>query len=450
MLTEVISPYFRMDALAEIMIGLVAFIGTLVWLFAKRYLEGDRQYRRFSWQLIALCLSVMGLLAADNILVFFSAWCLSNTLLVSLMVHKAEWSAARASGRLAGKTFALGALFLSLAFGILYYMTGATSIQAIIQSPAHLADETLLLTIALGFMLIAAMTQSAIWPCHRWLLSSLNSPTPVSAIMHAGLINGGGFLLARFAPLYLIEQNLLLAIFFIGLITAILGTLWKLIQHDIKRMLACSTMAQMGFMLAQCGLGLFPAAVAHLCWHGLFKATLFLGAGAAAQDKRLLVKDPPTLVVVFSALLSGLLGSYCFALTSGKDWFALDTSSVLVGVAFITTAQLALTLLQTDLWKNIFIVAGLSSAAGACYGWSVFIITRWLAPLQISQPQPLSALYVVGFALLAGCWLATVFRGLWLKSAGVKNLLKPSYVRLLNATLPDPTTITAHRNDYQY
>ena len=366
------------------------------------------------------------------------------------MVHKAEWSAARASGRLAGKTFALGALFLGLAFGVLYYMTGATSIQAIIQSPAHVADETLLLTIALGLMLLAAMTQSAIWPCHRWLLSSLNSPTPVSAIMHAGLINGGGFLLARFAPLYLIEKNLLLAIFFIGLSTAILGTLWKLIQHDIKRMLACSTMAQMGFMLAQCGLGLFPAAVAHLCWHGLFKATLFLGAGAAAQDKRLLVKEPPTLVVGFFALLSGLLGSYCFALTSGKDWFALDTSAVLVGVAFITTAQLALTLLQTDLWKNIFIVAGLSSAAGACYGWSVFIITRWLAPLQISQAQPLSTLYVIGFALLAGCWLATVFRGLWLKPTAVKNLLKPTYVRLLNATQPDPATITAHRNDYQY
>ena len=70
MLIEVVSPYFRIDALAEIMMGLVAFIGTLVWLFARRYLEGDRQYRRFSWQLIALCLSVMGLLAADNILRF--------------------------------------------------------------------------------------------------------------------------------------------------------------------------------------------------------------------------------------------------------------------------------------------------------------------------------------------------------------------------------------------
>jgi len=129
------------------------------------------------------------------------------------------------------------------------------------------------------------MTQSAIWPFHTWLISSLNSPTPVSAIMHAGLINGGGFLLTRFAGLFVQSTGMLQVIFFLGLLTALIGTLWKLMQHDIKRMLACSTMGQMGFMIAQCGLGLFPAAIAHLCWHGLFKAYLFLSSGSAAHEK---------------------------------------------------------------------------------------------------------------------------------------------------------------------
>ena len=105
--------------------------------------------------------------------------------------------------------------------------------------------------------------------------------------MHAGLINGGGFLLARFAPMLAIQPPILNLIFIAGITTALLGTLWKLMQSDVKRMLACSTMGQMGFMIAQCGLGLFPAAVAHLSWHGLFKAYLFLSTGSAAKEKRL-------------------------------------------------------------------------------------------------------------------------------------------------------------------
>ena len=103
--------------------------------------------------------------------------------------------------------------------------------------------------------------------------------------MHAGLVNGGGFLIVRFAPLYLNYPGILNIIFIIGLSTAIMGTLWKLMQSDIKRMLACSTMAQMGFMIAQCGLGLFSAAIAHIILHGLatqievaiFQANFFAG-----------------------------------------------------------------------------------------------------------------------------------------------------------------------------
>jgi NAD(P)H-quinone oxidoreductase subunit 5 len=447
---EDLIPLFQVDALSKMMMGLVAFVASLVWAFARRYLQGDRQYSRFTWQLLLMCASVMLTISADNLLVFFSAWCLSNLLLVLLMVHKAEWRAARASGWLATRTFCLGAVFLGSGFFLLYRMTGELSIHKIIHLSTFFGSEQVLLTLPLSFILLAAMSQSAIWPFHRWLLSSLNSPTPVSAIMHAGLINGGGLLLVRFAPLYLVESNLLLVIFTLGLATAVVGTLWKLLQQDIKRMLACSTMAQMGFMLLQCGLGFFPAAVAHLCWHGLFKATLFLGAGSAAQDKKDLVAIPPSFTRLVAALCCGLLGSYSFAFTSGKEWFAMDSTLVLIGLAFLSTAQLALIVLQSVRWQDLWVTPLLSTLGGACYGWSVFTATHWLDALPLSAAQPLHIVHIIGLLLLVFAWLAMLYRSQLTQSSFLKDAIKPGYVRLLNASQPHPATVTTHRNHYHY
>lgn len=449
MLIELLSKVFNFDALAVIMLGLVAFIGCLVWLFASRYMQGDEHYGRFLLRLMALCVSVLLLLASDNLVAFFLAWCASNALLVLLMVHKYEWSAAKASGVLAGKTFLVGAVSLAAAFQILFLISGSMSIQTIIQIELH-PTQQLALSFALGLMLVAAMTQSAIWPFHRWLLSSLNSPTPVSAIMHAGLINGGGFLLARFGQLYLMEKNLLLVVFTTGLLSALLGTVWKLIQSDVKRMLACSTMAQMGFMLMQCGLGLFPAAVAHLCWHGLFKATLFLGAGGAAQDKKELFKQSPGLSMFILSLACGFVGSYFFAYATGKEWFALDTTLILVCIAFLTAAQFSLTFLKSVGNKYAAIALLLSCLVGMLYGLSVSLITNMLVPLNLSEPQPLNLIHGVGLIVMILGWSAMQFRNELGNFLWVKQKSKVLYVRALNASQPAPKTITAHRNHYHY
>lgn len=449
MLTEILASVFNLDALAKIMIGLVFFIGSLVWIFSCRYMLGDRHYARFLFRLFGLCVSVLLLLMSDNLILFFLTWCLSNFLLVRLMIHKSEWSASKISGMLAAKNFILGAICLAGAFQILYLITGSMSIQTIIQIELH-PTQQLTLSVALVLMLLAAMAQSAIWPFHRWLLSSLNSPTPVSAIMHAGLINGGGFLLARFGQLFIMEKRLLLAVFSLGLISAIVGTVYKLIQSDIKKMLACSTMAQMGFMLMQCGLGLFPAAVAHLCWHGLFKATLFLGAGSAAQDKKEILTGSPNVLILMLSILCGTIGSYFFALSSGKEWFSLDTTFVLVVVAFLTAAQFSLTLLRA-LRKNYLPLAVLLSVAvGSSYGLSVSLITYWLVPLHLSEAQPLNVVHILAISMLALGWLAIQYKSDLRKIFWLRNYLKPLFVKTLNASQPHPSTITTHRNHYHY
>ena len=437
---------FHVDRLAMTMMGLVAFIGVCVGSFAHRYLKGDNHYHSFFLWLTLLIGSVMLMVSADHLLFLLGAWCVSNGLLVRLMIYKTSWRAAKAAGILATKNFGVGAVGVASAFGLFYATTGQTSIQAVIHQPT--LSPALLL--ALVLLLIGAMTQSAIWPFHRWLLSSLNSPTPVSAIMHAGLINGGGFLLARFAPLYLKSPVLLTAIVVIGFLTALLGTLWKLLQPDVKRMLACSTMSQMGFMFVQCGLGLFPAAVAHLVWHGMFKAYLFLASGSAAKEKRVDQAYPPTALAFVAALVCGLVGSFSFAVSSGKVWLAGDTTFVLVVVAFLTASQFALPLLQSNPLRMLPGALLGTGLFGVVYGGSVHLISGFMAPMELMQPQALNGYHVAGLLALTLAWLSRLFLRKQEKEAPTPDWMLNGYVTALNASQPHPDTVTTHRNHYQY
>ena len=183
---------------------------------------------------------------ADHLLLLLAAWACSDLLLVRLMIHKSSWTAARNAGMLALKTFCLG-----FAGSWPWFLSAGRKLQA---PPLSVGSSRRQARRRHGLRRAATGRnrcdeQSAAWPFHRWLISSLNSPTPVSALMHAGLVNGGGFLLVRFAPLYARQPVLLHGLFMVGLVTAVVGTFWKLLQTDIKRMLACSTMGQMGFML---------------------------------------------------------------------------------------------------------------------------------------------------------------------------------------------------------
>lgn len=438
---------FHFDVLAGIMITLVSFIGLIVGLFAVRYMQGDSQYYKFFASLGLLVLSVIIMAASDHLLIFLAAWGISNLLLVRLMIHKPIWKAATHSGWLAGKAFMIGFICLSSAFVLLYYRTHQTSIQAIL----HSLDVTSPVSIiAMTLIVVAAISQSAIWPFHRWLISSLNSPTPVSAIMHAGLVNGGGFLLVRFAYLYFSSTTILTIIFILGLVTALVGTLWKLMQNDIKRMLACSTMGQMGFMFAQCGLGLFPAAVVHLCWHGLFKANLFLVSNSVVQEKRLSSVSLPTATGFLLAFLCGISGSYLFSLASHIPWFTTDTTFILLSVVLITAVQFALTLLQSTPWIKLPMTILLTGLMCVLYGYSVHIVEFILSPLDLTHPQALNAFHYIGLILLITLWIIMLFKDRLVRHNRLSKLLPMLYVKALNASQPHPSTITSHRNQYRY
>lgn len=437
---------FHIDATAKLIIALVSFIGLIVGLFASRYMDGDSQYTKFFYRLGLIIISVATVVAADHLLLFLCAWAASNYLLIQLMVHKPQWRAASNAGWLTAKTFIVGFSALALAFICLYISTGTTSIQVILNS-TELNNPLIL--IATILMTVTAMTQSAIWPFHRWLLSSLNSPTPVSAIMHAGLVNGGGVLIVRFAPLFLSYSKILPTLFIIGMCTAVIGSLWKLIQSDIKRMLACSTMAQMGFMLAQCGLGLFPAAIAHLCWHGLFKANLFLSSNSAQREKRHTTNEV-TAIQFIIALLCGIFGTYIFALSSHQEWLANNSSLILTGMIWIATSQLALNLIQNSPLKQIPAIIFIIGIFSTLYGLSIYVIEMVVSPLHLMQPQPLNPIYILGFILAFIAWAIMVLKKNIAQTAKFEGVTNWLYVKSLNASQPHASTITSYRHQYKF
>ena len=439
---------FIVNEISWLMATLILFVSGIVHHFSLSYMSGDRNYRRYFLYLSLITISTLLMVAADNIVILISFWALSNLILVLMMMHKLQWEAAKNSGILAIKTFVLGLAFLSAGTGLLAYESGTISLNLIVENSDSLSAPIRM--ISLFLIILAAFTQSGGWPFHGWLISSLNSPTPVSAFMHAGLVNGGGVLIARFAPVFLHESLLLDLLFILAVITLVLGGIWKLLQTDIKRMLACSTMTQMGFMMMQCGLGLFPAALAHLCWHGLFKAFLFLRSGSTiADDRRSNEERVSNFPTFFLSSLCGVIGAIGFVFGSGLSFNLIDTTTVLIFFSWMASTQLAHTILQKK-QSFLFVLTAtvFCLATGALYGLTVDIIELAVAPLQIWQPQPINSIHIIVITLIFCIWIALNLKpftdhegSLWWRRF---------YVKMLNASQPDPKTITSNKNGYKF
>lgn len=439
---------FEANEISWLIASLVLFISAIVHNFSLRYMAGDRHYRRYFLFLSLVTVSTLLMVASDNVVSLISFWLISNLMLVLLMIHKFQWKAAKNSGILAFKNFLLGLIFLSVGISLLVFESGTLSLHLIVKNSENIS--TSIRTIALLFILLAAFSQSGCWPFHDWLISSLNSPTPVSAFMHAGLVNGGGLLLARFAPIFLHESSILNLLFLLGVITLILGGIWKLLQSDIKRMLACSTMTQMGFMMMQCGLGLFPAALAHLCWHGLFKAFLFLRSGSAIAEHRGTCEERvSTIPTFFLSSICGLLGGIGFIFGIGVSFNLPDTTLVLIFFSWMAATQFAHTLLQKK--PSLFLVltaSGCCLSIGFIYGLTINLIEMTVVPLQIWQPQPLNTIHIIGITFIFVIWIGLNLKPFTNYERSV--WWRRFYVTMLNASQSNPKTITSGRNEYNF
>ncbi len=443
-----ILPLIHIDTLSAVMMAVVCGIGVVVELFSKNYLQGDRRYDIFFIQMALLIASVITVSLANHLVLFLGAWCVCNVTLSRMIAHKTTWSAARFSGKMALIQLILGTSFLATAFSLMYYATGSLMIQDIIQKPL----DSWPMGLATVAIILAAMTQSALCPFHRWLISSVNAPTPVSALMHAGVVNGGGFLLLRFAPLYANNISFMNTIFVVGFFSTLMGSFWKVIQNDIKRMLACSTIAQMGFMFVQIGLGMFTSALAHICWHGLFKAYLFLSSGNAGKEKRKDLGHYPFVPALFFSFFNGCLSTFIFAkISHHTEW---DAGIVVLGVVWISSAQLSLSILSTKSIKRAPFALMVSTAFSALYGLNVHYFDRLCSPLwpklQPMAIQNVRPLHMVALCILVLVWILVLFLKYDKKTRFFPHWALFLYVKMLNSSQPYPKTITDNRRGYDY
>ncbi|WP_053015077.1 NADH dehydrogenase subunit 5, partial [Staphylococcus aureus] len=220
-------------------------------------------------------------------------------------------------------TFLCGWLAFVGAIVTIYIATGEWRV------PQHIVHPTWsLLTNVL--LVLAVMIPAAQFPFHRWLIESVTAPTPVSAIMHAGIVNAGGVILTRFAPIF--DNGFALSLLLIlSSISVLLGSGISLVQVDYKRQLVGSTMSQMGFMLVQCALGVYSAAIIHLILHGIFKATLFLQSGSIVKrfniPKQASAKDAYGWIVMGRVL--AIIVAFLFWMSSDRSAYEVLSALIL-------------------------------------------------------------------------------------------------------------------------
>jgi NADH-quinone oxidoreductase subunit L len=294
------------DPLSALMAFVVSGISLLVHVYSIRYMAEERGYARFFALLDLMTAALLLMVSAGDLVTLLIAWHLIGVLLYFLLGHDTASQAAHRYATWTLLTYRFGDLPLLLAAGLLYHAYGTWSLHEVFAHLASTPDARSVFGLPLaetvaGLVALAAFARSAQFLLHAWLPYSMSGPTPVSALMHAGIVNAGGFLINRFAPLFVASNDVLHWIFAVGLITAVIGSVLMLAQNDIKKALGYSTMGQMGFMIMECGVGAFSLAVYHLIAHGLFKGTLFLGAGgvihAARQDDGVPKDDLYTFVI---------------------------------------------------------------------------------------------------------------------------------------------------------
>ena len=282
----------RSDAVGGLMLLLVSFIGWVIVGYSQPYLDGERGQRRYVRNLMLTLAAVTVLVTTNNLLMLALAWIVTSLSLHGLLTFfDARPQAVIAAhkkfiaSRVADLCLLGGIALLANALGTLEIDRAIAAARALPAITAQMQAAALLLA-------CSALLKCAQLPVHGWLIQVMEAPTPVSALLHAGVVNLGGFLLIRLGSLVGDVPAAQALLVVIGSVTAVVAALVMMTRISIKVPLAWSTCAQMGFMLMQCGLGLYDLALLHLVAHSLYKAHAFLGAGGAVEQNRLRQMTP--------------------------------------------------------------------------------------------------------------------------------------------------------------
>lgn len=279
-----IDIYF--DALSATMLILVSFVSVIVIRYSRNYLAGDPGQGRFMKWLALTIGAVLTLIVSGNLVLFTLAWMATSLKLHQLLTFYSDRPAALIVARKKFVISRIGDLCLILAMALIYQRFGSLrfgeifAAADIVSTTSQSVDAGSELSWIGVLLVLGALLKSAQFPFHSWLPEVMETPTPVSALMHAGIINAGGFLIVRMSHVMILAPSALHLLAVLGAITALFGALCMLTQTSVKKSLAFSTVGQMGFMMLQCGLGAFSSAILHIVAHSLYKAHAFLSSGS--------------------------------------------------------------------------------------------------------------------------------------------------------------------------
>lgn len=399
---------FYLDGLSLVLLCLVSLMVTLIGRFSIRYLDGDPQQGRFMKWLLFTAATVMLFISSNHVALFMGAWISSSLGLHQLLLHYQHRPQARLAARKKFMVSRLGDVALLMAFALIVRHFHHWH-YADIFAQMNQTTFTPSLQIASFLLVLGAMTKSAQFPIHSWLPETLETPTPVSALMHAGIINAGGFLILRWSPLLVHYPLALLTLAWVGGFTALFAVLVMLTQTSIKKRLAYSTISQMGLMMLQCGLGAFTAAALHIVVHSLYKAHAFLNAGSILQhmqQARLRKSGPPrslgNLALVGVALLMAGVSSLAAWCLHIPLW---SKSGGLILLSLLSLGCTALAVHSYEHSRRLFYFTPLLSfAMSYLYFLLHHSFDSFLSPIfpKLHLPRPLEI--ALGLLLVLGFW----------------------------------------------
>lgn len=328
---------FSIDRLTAVMLLLVTTVSSLVHIYTIGYMRGDPGYARFFSYIALFTFSMLMLVMADNLLQLFVFWEAVGLCSYLLIGHWYDRPAACAAATKAFLVNRVGDFGFMLGLLLVWYSFGSLDYQEIFPRAHESAGDVMnvlgpfggtwdvsVLTLICLLLFTGAIGKSAQVPLHVWLPDAMEGPTPISALIHAAtMVTAGVFMVARLAPLYNLSPTAMTVVAITGGVTMVVGATIALTQTDIKRVVAYSTVSQLGYMIMACGLGAYASGMYHLLTHGAFKALLFLGCGSVIialhheQDMHRMGGLKDKLPVTYWTFVVGSLALAGFPLTSG-------------------------------------------------------------------------------------------------------------------------------------
>lgn len=277
---------FHLDSLSLVMCMVVAWVGFLIHLYSTEYMADDKAFSRFFAYMNLFVCAMLVLLLGDNLLMLFLGWegvGLCSYLLIGF------WYSDPQNGAAARKAFIVTRIGdTAMTIGVLYLFTNLQTLniqELLIRASSTWTSGSFPVVFAAAMLLGGALGKSAQLPLQTWLPDAMAGPTPVSALIHAAtMVTAGVYLIARTHTIFELAPDVMFAVALIGLLTMLYSGFSAMVQYDIKRVLAYSTISQIGFMFLALGVGAFSAAIFHFMTHAIFKALLFLGAGAVIMS----------------------------------------------------------------------------------------------------------------------------------------------------------------------